>query len=238
MVELIIVEDDESTAGTLADYVRRYGNETGLGFSVTRFADADAMLARYPSTTQLVFMDIQLPGTNGMEAAHRLRLADPRVTLVFITSLGQYAIEGYRVNAVDYLVKPVAYPVFRAKMTRIMREVRRHAAEEGDSILVACLEGRQVIPLARLAYVEVRNHVLTFHTTEGTLHAYGILGAMAAELGPRGFVEVNAHCLVNRRHVGRMTASAVELHDGTTLTVSRTRRREARQALAAPAERA
>lgn len=70
-------------------------------------------------------MDIQMPHMNGMEVARKLRALDANVLLIFVTSLAQYAIQGYEVRAFDYVLKPLSYPDFMMKMSRVEHQMHR-----------------------------------------------------------------------------------------------------------------
>ncbi len=71
----------------------------------------------YRADYDIVFMDIELPGINGMEAAHRLREIDQQVILIFVTNMAQFAVKGYEVDALDYIIKPAQYGPLSIKLT-------------------------------------------------------------------------------------------------------------------------
>lgn len=108
MYQIAIVEDEASIRAQLREYVRRYGEETGQQLSVQCFAGGEALLQDYDGRFDLILMDIEMPGADGMQIAHRLRELDSQVILVFITNMAQYAIQGYSVQALDYILKPFA----------------------------------------------------------------------------------------------------------------------------------
>ena len=123
MIRVAVVEDEAVHADRLIACLRRYGRENDLAFSVARFSDAISFLETYRGGFDLVFLDIRMPGIDGMEAAKRLRGIDAAVQLVFVTSLVRYAVDGYAVGAADYIVKPFSYEVFALKLSRILRQM-------------------------------------------------------------------------------------------------------------------
>ena len=127
MIHVAIVEDDAQASALLQDYLKKYSEETGNGFQVSVFKDALSFLDGYVPEYQLIFMDIKMPGIDGMEAARRLRALDDSVQLIFVTNMAQYAIKGYEVRAMDFIIKPVEYSSFFMKMKRVMRYIDRNA---------------------------------------------------------------------------------------------------------------
>jgi len=120
MRNIAVIEDEDVHAAKLEENLSLYQKEYHCEFRVVRFRTAEDFLADYRSAYAVVFMDIQLPGMNGMEAAFKLRTLDKTVSLIFITSLSQYAQKGYEVDAVGYLLKPVSYYDFSLKFRKAL----------------------------------------------------------------------------------------------------------------------
>ncbi|MBQ1348700.1 MAG: response regulator, partial [Aeriscardovia sp.] len=112
LISIAMVEDQEETAYELSTYLDRYAIEKGQEFSITHFFNAEDFLKAFPGNFQLLLLDIQLPGLDGMSTAQEIRESGSDIPLIFITSLSQYAVRGYDVNALDFMVKPVVYYQF------------------------------------------------------------------------------------------------------------------------------
>ena len=112
MRNIAIVDDDENIRQQLQSYLKKYTENFGEDFVVSEFSIPEAFLTNYKSNYDVVFMDIDMPGMNGLQAAKRLRELDEKVVLIFVTNLAQYAIKGYEVAATDFVVKPVEYSKF------------------------------------------------------------------------------------------------------------------------------
>lgn len=122
-VRVAVVEDDEKAAATLKQYLTRYGEENQISFKIGMYSNAISILEQYSANYDIIFMDIRMPYLNGMDAAHRLRVLDSTVALIFVTSLTQYAVSGYEVDAMDYIIKPVNYYDFALKLSRVLKRI-------------------------------------------------------------------------------------------------------------------
>ena len=160
MYRILIVEDEAEAADLLKRFIARYGDEHDEQFQVTTFHSAHELLRRDRSF-DLIFLDIELPEINGMEAANLLRVYDTSTPIIFVTNLAQYAVRGYEVDALDFIVKPVGYFDFSMRMNKAMRVLKRTS---GQTITVTSRGTTQVFPQADLVYVEIVNHDLVFHT--------------------------------------------------------------------------
>ena len=107
MTRIAIVEDEAAVREQLAGYVQRYTRQYGTPFEVTEFADGMEILEDYRPQFDIIFLDVEMKHLDGMETARRIRERDGGVLIVFITNMAQYAIRGYAVGALDYVLKPV-----------------------------------------------------------------------------------------------------------------------------------
>lgn len=118
MIRVAIVEDDAEVQGVLQEYVRRYTRQYGTEFEVSVFADGVDLLEDYRAVYDIIFLDVEMKHLDGMATAERIRQMDADVILIFITNMAQYAIRGYSVGALDYVLKPVPYFAFRSSCSR------------------------------------------------------------------------------------------------------------------------
>ena len=228
---ILVVEDSPAEADVLRGHLDRYAAERGLSFEVTVLSSAiEFVNGRHPA--DLIFMDIDLPGINGMEAAQILRGYDEQTPLVFVTNLAQYAIRGYQVDALDFMVKPVSYEDFALRMDRVMRMVKRRSEE---TVALSTAEGIRVVRLSDILYIDIVKHNLKYHLAgeEEPLSRRGSIGAIAQELEDKGFLKIAASCVINMAQVARIRAASVVMSDGTELYFSRSQKKPALERLAA-----
>ena len=107
MLKIAVVEDQTEVRESLSQFIRQYAGEQGLLAEVEPFADGAVIAEGYQPGYDIIFLDVEMPRLGGFGAAERIRAVDPDVVLVFVTNMAQYAIKGYEVDALDYVLKPV-----------------------------------------------------------------------------------------------------------------------------------
>lgn len=112
MIHIAIVEDVKAEADLLQGCLEQYRQDNHIVFQLHFFPDADTFLQTDTHTFDIVFMDVDMPGHNGIEASRVLRETNKTIVLLFVTNLAQYAIAGYEVDALDYILKPINYYSF------------------------------------------------------------------------------------------------------------------------------
>ena len=197
---IAIVEDDREYASYLASCLSKYGEEKDCTFYARVYNKAESFLDAYTQSVDIIFMDIDLGQgfMNGMEAARKLRQIDPVALLIFVTNMPQYAPEGYDVDALDYLLKPINYGSLCVKLDKALKLLQER---QGIPVKIKEKSGTRIVPSNELMYIEVMGHDLTYHTTEEVVTAYGGLREKEAELADYNFVRCSASILVNLAYV-------------------------------------
>lgn len=220
MYKIAVVDDEWESADRLSKCFEEYGRETGAMFSITRFKNGLDFIEDYKPDFDIVFMDVDMPHKNGFATAKELREKDPNVVLVFVTFLAKYAIKGYEVDAMDYVIKPVNYNAF--KIT-IERAIHRISKKEKEEVILPSAEGTIRIEISCLNYVEIADHDITYHTSRGNYKAYGTMRAIEKLLPEKQFSKCNRSFLVNLRSVTRIQGNSVYVGD-EQLEISRPRK--------------
>ena len=201
MNRIAIVEDDQGYRDTLFTYIKQYEQERDTAFEATPFEKADDFLAVYNGDYDIILMDIEMPGTNGMDAAEQIRKKDAQVVIMFITNMAHYAIKGYEVGALDFVLKPIQYLNFANKMDRAMQLVENRGSRP---VMIQTGTGVKKIDSRDIFYVEVR----------------GSLKNVEEEL-PKGlFAKCSNWCLVGLTHVAEIKDDTV-IVEGDELQISR-----------------
>ncbi|OZG60985.1 DNA-binding response regulator [Bifidobacterium lemurum] len=227
MFNVAIVDDDAADARWLRACAERWAKESGEDVVCTVFESALAFLNVRHSPFDIVFMDIEMPHLDGMEAARRMRELDSRTCLIFVTSMAQYAIKGYEVDAMDFVVKPVSYPQFRFKMDKAVAYARKMRRRE---FVLQSKNGLIRLPESDIQYVEVFQHRLRYHTTRGVLEGWGTLSQTEQRLEAGRFARCHASYLVNLMHVNEVRGDVVVV-SGDELPLTRRKKKEFMDAL-------
>ena len=164
MIELAIVEDEDSYASQLVEFVNRYQAESGNYFKITRFTDGDEITNGYRGQFDIILMDIEMKLMDGMTAAEEIRRLDQEVVIMFITNMTNYAIRGYQVDALDYVLKPVSYFAFSQKLGRAIGRMKKGSAK---IISIEMSAGVKKLDIDNIFYIESEGHNLNFYTTGG-----------------------------------------------------------------------
>ena len=223
MLHIAVCDDEESFVQNLKEQLMRYAQECAQQIRVTVFYDGSELVNGYDPSIDLVFLDIQMNQMDGLAAAERIRQMDGEVGIIFLTTLTRYALEGYKYQATNYIIKPMKYARLKAEMDRWMQ---RRPAKESPSLVVVNDSGRYRVLLKELKYVETFNRNLLLHTEKENILCYRSMKEMERELAGSGFVRCHTSYIVNLFFVKGVKKLEIELLDGTQLPISQPKRKE------------
>lgn len=200
MVQIAIVEDEAVYARQLEEYLLRYQKEKGCEMRITRFEDGDEIAEEYAGIYDVILMDIQMQFMDGMTAAEKIRQMDSEVIIIFITNMTEYAVRGYQVDALDYVVKPIEYFAFSRKLDRALARVK---GKMHNYISILTEKGMKKLDLSDILYIEVQDHTLIYHTKTESVKAKGrgVMKDTEQMMIPYGFFRNNNCYLVNLKRV-------------------------------------
>ncbi len=218
MLRTAVVEDEPQCRKQILDMIEKYASENHKQIESVEFADGQELLdAGANSGFDLLLLDIEMPNMNGMKAAEKIRMYDKEAVIVFITNIARYALKGYEVDALDFIIKPIDYSTFRMRFARAVRraeerERRKVGLELADRI--KWMDSRQIY------YVETRSRLLYYHTAEGVFSVRAALKDVQKKLEPYHFIKCNQCYLVNLYHVSEIR-KGIAVVAGEELEISR-----------------
>lgn len=222
MLKAAVVEDEQVYSEQITGYIDRFAKETRSDIRVTVFPSGDDLLLDYDHEWDIIFLDIAMPGTDGMSTAAKIRETDSSVILIFITSLAKYAIKGYEVEALDFILKPVSYQQFCMKM---FKAVSAASSRKTRYVRLSVKDGEAVLSTDDIFYVEVRNHHLHIISSRGDLTVFESLNHFEKGLPSSQFSRCSQSFLVNLKHVEKVSSVSV-IVKGSELPLSRSRKKE------------
>ncbi len=221
MITVAIVEDEEANTRHMKSMLEQFGKENDISFVISCFSNGINFISDYTANYDLVFMDIDMPHMNGLETARLMRKLDEDAVLVFVTNLAKYAIKGYEVAAADFLVKPVEYGVFCAKLRKVLKHVKT-----GDEplLLVKSALGRAKVLLSDIYYISVTGRYVTLHTKNGEMLMHISMKELEKQLENYHFVRCDTSSMVNLAYVTAINKDSAEVN-GVAVPCSRNRRK-------------
>lgn len=205
------------------DIKKEYGEQ----LSVTVFHDGDEISSGYKAQFDIILMDIEMKFVNGMSAAEEIRKVDSEVTIIFITNTPQYAVRGYEVGALDYILKPVPYFTFSQKLNRAVQKIKKRSKRW---ITIPVKGGVMRMELSDIYYIESEGHNLIYHTESGTITSSGTMKSAESALDSMNFSRINKCYLVNLEHVDGVKEKYAVIRD-EQLLISRPRMKQFMQEL-------
>ena len=229
MVEIAIIEDCTEDFVNIQNHIIKYSKDENTLFNITRFICAEDFLSAYRKTFDIVIFDIELTGIDGVEAAKRFRATDSSTPIIFTTNIAALAIQGYAVNAIDYLLKPVGYDSFYMTMKKAFRSL---SISQNDSLMVSIAEGIIKIPISSIIYAEVFKHTLIYHFSKTApvgsrteVKCRGTIKDLEEKLGPHGFLRPSNSFLINPKYVDFVGGNEVTIEENI-IPISRPRKKE------------
>lgn len=221
MIKVAIAEDDSQYIEVLKEYMARFMKENGVSIELKIFTDGKQIVFDYEPVYDIILMDIEMPGLDGMSAAEKIRESDKDVIIIFITNMAQYAIKGYQVRARSYILKPVNYYSFEMELKEAVGTLSK---KKNDSLLLPGGDGLMKVKVGDIYYLESRKHQMIIHTKNGVIEIRESMKNMEEKLAGYYFERCNVSFLVNLVHVNGISGDCVDV-EGEQIPISRQKRK-------------
>lgn len=215
--KIAICDDSDADRQFISGLVNSWGINTGHTVQISAFSSAENFLFHYAEKNDydILLLDIEMGAMDGVTMAKKLRHDNDTVQIVFITGYTDYILEGYEVDALHYLMKPVKGDKLFSVLDRAAEKLSKN-----EKVLNLKIGGEMVrIPLYRIRYVDVFGNYVTIHAADD-LTVKMTLGELEKELDER-FFRVSRSVVVNLTQIGRVTKSEIMLNDGATIPLPR-----------------
>lgn len=224
MLRIGICDDQSGARGALRlalEHLLRTDDEK-IFYEFSSGEGALGWLAKHTGELDLLFLDVELGGISGMEAARKIRETDAGLMLVFVTGYADFVFDGYAVGALGYLVKPVREEKLREILTRARKLLESRAPQ---TFAVKNADGMYRIAKQDILYLQSDRRLVRVVTKSRDYSYYGKLNDAQAALGA-GFVRVHQRYLVRAGAVSQIESGHVAVGDAV-LPVSRSLRERA-----------
>lgn len=222
MTHIAICDDERDFVTHLTGLLEQYAAETGGEIKITPYYDGIELIEKYDTTIDLIFLDIQMRLVDGLRAAERIRQMDEKVSIIFLTTLTQYGLEGYKYQAANYIIKPMKYVRLKAEMNQWMK---KHRSDDSPSIAVSNDSGKYKVFLKSLRYAETFNRNLLLHTEQENIVCYKSMKELEQLLDGRSFIRCHTSYIVNLFYVKGVNKLEIELVTGEIIPISQPRRK-------------
>lgn len=224
MLLIAVVDDDKQEMDDLVNFVEHYFQSRQEEYIIYRYHDGVEFI-RSRELYNIVFLDIRLGEMDGLDVARFLRMVNKEAQLIFVTHMAQFAIRGYEVDAMDFIIKPID----QFSIDRVLdKAIKRINDYRNITLALKTSNGIVSITSNSIFYVEVYDHDLIYHTEQGDYKVRGQLGEVRKKLEGHHFIQCNRSYLVNMRHVKRLQSDYLEVN-GVRIQISKSHQKEIEQ---------
>lgn len=229
MINIAIVEDVKADSNMLVSHLEKWSRDVDEQLCITVYGCALDFLVAYKSQFDIIFLDIGMPDKNGVDIAKTIRKSDSKVIIVFTTTMKQYAINGYEVNALDFVQKPIVYERFLFSMQKCF-ECLKADINNSKFITIQIPENTFQIDINSIVYIESFGHNIKYHLVNGqTIKKRATLCEAEKKLPEKQFARCGVSYLVNLRYVKKIEGDYIKVY-GTELKITRSKSAEFRKA--------
>ena len=219
MIYIAICDDEKHMSAHIrscvSDFFRKKNRETSLRM----FSSGEELLS-YNGQIDILFLDIQMSGRNGIDTARLLRQRSEHMVIVFVSGIKDYVFQAFDVAAFHYLLKPLEKEKFEEVLDRALREAEKHRRDEAGFLLVKTRNRTVSVPKSGIFYVESRGKKAEVHTGKDAVEMYASLNGLEAELGA-GFYRCHRGYLVNMAYVSEYYHDRILLTNGETIYLAK-----------------
>lgn len=229
MFHIGICEDEPAQQSYLEKCIRTWGESRGCKLMIDKYDSGEQFLFDYEDREafDLLILDIQMGQLNGMELARKIRQQNRRVKIIFLTGVADYALEGYEVGAVRYLLKPLKPELLEQLLEDLWQELMQTT---GESFVFTRNGQTHRVPFGDIIYLEAEGHYLSMVTCGAHYQWKSSFASVAEEFENRGFFLLKRGLYVNLEYVSRITKTDCILESGEQLPVSKNRYRQLNEA--------
>ena len=222
MVNIVICENDKNDQEFVRSKVVDILDDLNIEYEIKIYNSGENLIEEYKRNADIILMDIQMDGIDGMETAREIRKVDDKVEIIFITSFVEYALEGYEVKAYRYLLKPVKDEDLKTSLINCLNDInllkKSIVIKEGDT--------RVKLSLKDIMYIEVQKNDITVHTLNGIYETKGTMSNFESEINSDTFIRCHKSYLVNLEYIKSIKRYTAILENDEEIPLGRNKYKE------------
>lgn len=222
MLNIVICENDINDQEFINKNVIKILDDLKIEYEIKIYNSGENLIESYNNDTDIILLDIQMDGIDGMETARKIREFDNRVEIIFITSFAEYALEGYEVKAYRYLLKPVKYDDLKVSLINCLSDInlikRSIVIREGDTSIKLSLKD--------IMYIEVQRNDIIIHKLDKVYTTKGTMNNFENEINNDVFVRCHKSYLLNLEYIKSIKRYSAILSNEEEVPLSRNKYKE------------
>ena len=209
LINIASIDDDKKEVEQLKTSLNLLTKEYEFLYSVTSFNNAIDFLNSDVKSFDIIFLDIEMPGINGLDLAKSLRKQNILTPIIFLTSFSEYAINSYDVQAMDYILKPINNDYFKLKFKRVLDFIK---LKKDEQLSVTDVDREvSIINVSNIAYDEVNGHNCIFYTKNKSYKIRSSLKSIEERLKKFNFIKISNYGMANPRFVKNIVGDDLDL---------------------------
>lgn len=216
MIKIAVCDDEAAMCEQMKEMAAQILGQWKEPFDMACYLSPQELLGN-SYRPDLLFLDIQMPGLNGVELARKLKEQELDCAIIFVTVLEDCMLDAFEVEAVDYLCKPVDKDRLERALRRVLKRWKNTA---GNHLFIQTKSWSRKVKVSDIYYCEVINRKIYLHTKSGVIEYYGKLKETERQLGS-SFIKCHRSYLVNLRYLQEYKEGSITLENGESLPVSR-----------------
>ena len=230
MLTIAVCDDERNVCDYMEKRCRDYLAAADMNAEISAFYDGNDLVkscAADRDAFDIIFLDIKMKNSNGVDCAKELRDSGVQSLIVFVTSSAEYVFSGYEVKAFRYILKTDLVNAF----DRIFAECIKELSADNDGVFtVKTAASVKTVKLADILYFESDRRKLIIHTKNETAEFYGKLDEVEKELAQKEFIRTHQSFLVNAVKISEVRKNDVRLENGEVLPVSKSKSDKVKEA--------
>lgn len=217
-LNIAIIDNEAPFRKSIAAAVDEWVKKLKISATVNEYSSAESFLFAYEEKKDydLLLLDIEMDGINGVEMAKQIRHEDETVQIIFITGYPDYMCQGYDLSALHYLIKPVS----NEKLFEVLDRALKNIKKGGNRVIFTTDGGEKVVALDAILYAESYSHNMHIVTTDGAFDVRMTISSLAEVLGNE-FISTHRSYIVNLSHIVFLSKSDMTLDSGKKIPISR-----------------